>query len=477
MIEVFPACSTEKPDLEELYNLQNSLNNRISLRLLLTDLSTGSSTNVIYGMNHQHRAGFFILGAIQNFGHVKLGHGQLNVVFRPSRILLNSWRNWFNFVWAKTVPITPVTVAIPPLVPTQGSPKATKMWKSYVDRCHNDVPVNDSPLSKTVEIDEKTNEIVVKNNEGEIVSPTQELNIPRISVVGEKINRILEQGNIVSIIEASRSLPLDVPIKAEWFDIESLSREGTVIRRITFRISVLNANEQKQLENKRKMVPLLLRRLSYSMGRSMYWIPEKAVKMFEKEMDRVNKEGSSLFKQIVDNDVNSFVESKKKEVYEDANQMFKQFHPKRELPQAAFNEIMNDLKRRLSKVFDGKILPEVSYSPIGLEFSSESKWNAPWKQALVFMKSVFLFPRKIITDPYFLRGLRINQEDLVRSMCIYDDHIVAELLKRKYDYNRATAEISFIDELTSDDGMEEVKCEALFKLMDGVSIKDVDDII
>ena len=45
-----------------------------------------------------------------------------------------------------------------------------------------------------------------------------------------------------------------MPIKAEWFGVESLRRQGAVSREVKYRISVIEEKTFRKLENKRKEI-------------------------------------------------------------------------------------------------------------------------------------------------------------------------------------------------------------------------------
>ena len=49
---------------------------------------------------------------------------------------------------------------------------------------------------------------------------------------------------------------------------------------------------------------------------------------------------------------------------------------------------------------------------------------SPWGQAFSLLADVAAFPRKALTDSFFLRGLKVPEDDLIEAMNVADDALL-----------------------------------------------------
>ncbi|MQL51623.1 hypothetical protein GFC01_04980 [Desulfofundulus thermobenzoicus] len=91
-----------------------------------------------------------------------------------------------------------------------------------------------------------------------------------------------------------------------------------------------------------------------------------------------------------------------------------------------------------------------------------------WGQALLLLQKIAEFPRKSLTDSYFLQGLRLDQRELLEAMDVCDDIIVKESRKSNVS-DRAKNELKLLEEIKKSQAGNRLKCEAILALMAGES--------
>ena len=238
-------------------------------------------------------AGILTIGASPNFGLTPPTPARVNLTFVPDARLRESWCNWFNYLWAISIPLTAATVEIPRLVPAEGSLEAARLWSNYVQSCRQTVEMTGLVADGMVSIDPETGEVVAHSPAGEAVaSPSESVGIARLSPTAEKIVTLFEMGSVVTIDKTTRTRPLDAPMKAQWFGIEKQRQIGVVTRKVEYRISLLDDALKKEIEKSRTGIRGLLDSFSYPLADGVRWMPKAARDLFEQEMTRINTDGS-----------------------------------------------------------------------------------------------------------------------------------------------------------------------------------------
>jgi hypothetical protein len=301
------------------------------------------------------------------------------------------------------------------------------------------------------------------------VSPTEALGVPVLDELGRRLTELYARGNLVTIDKASRIPPLDAPIKPEWLGVESLRQEGSVRREIKYRISVLDEPTLKKLENQRTKARDVLAQLSFSMGDNLHWMPNKARSLFEAELTRVNQEGRDLVLKAVGPDAGEFVSRQAQRVERDLNRMYQDFYPGQQLGSETVAKVLADLTERLSRALGEHLLPKVSYAGVQFAVAGTSEWESPWGQALVLLLSIVEYPRKALTDGYFLRGLRVDRDTLLAAMDVCQDRAF-----QNGNRFEAEEELKCIDRIMNSSASARDKCQALLKLMAGAQISEID---
>ncbi len=189
-------------------------------------------------------------------------------------------------------------------------------------------------------------------------------------------------------------------------------------------------------------------------------------------MQRINAEAQQSFKDAVGDTTETLVESQKKRLYKDANQMYRDFHPDEDLPADVFEKIISDLKSRLLKASGGVLLPRISRLHIGFQPAKDSQWQTVWGMALTLLLAIAVFPRKALTDPYFLRGLRVQRDQLLKAMDVCADYLV-EKYKLQHVDDLAREELGLLNDIEDAQVENRSKCEAVLCVLRGEGAEGV----
>ncbi len=84
--------------------------------------------------------------------------------------------------------------------------------------------------------------------------------------------------------------------------------------------------------------------------------------------------------------------------------------------------------------------------------------------AFQLLKSNAEFPRKAMTSPFFWRGVRTDEDDLVLAMDVVGDYLVAEYGSRDAR-ERAQSELALIKRLETCSAQPRDRCAALWTLL------------
>jgi len=467
IVAVYGACRTTSADLQLLLDLQTREQGRVEFHLLLAGSIDAAPTNILYIEDDAGQA-LMSIGSTPNFGLAEKNPGQLNFVFHPEAVLLNEWRKWFDWVWlVEATPLNNATVTIPQLVPARGTDEAEILWEEYEAKCRVTRKAEASAKAINVSVDAQTGEVIAETPTGEpIPSPTAETNIPKFNLIAERTVRLFTKGMMVTIDKGSRIRPLDAPMKPEWFGIDSFRQIGAVSRAIRYRISLIDEKTLREIENRRKATRDLLTHFSFPLAEGVRWMPHDARDYFEQEISRVNTDALALLQRIVHGDADKFIKTQCARIRKDADDMYQEFRPGEKLPDEVIEDIMADLTSRLHEALNGKVLPKVTYTEVKFSPTTKTEWSDAWAHAVMLLAGIAEFPRKVICDPFFLRGVRIDRRDILRVMNVCDDALLRAQTPSWLSTN-TEEELSWIAEITSSKADTSRICEGLYCIIDG----------
>ncbi len=475
LLALYPACPTRRHELARLLELQRFFEDRIQFRMLVAGIEHSLPGNALCCVMSEAQS-FLITGAAPNFGLSASWVGEVGATVCCDATLLASWSHWFDYAWESGAPLGASTIDIPYLVPAQGDPAASAAWRAYMSCCARMVATAQGTSEGQVEVDPKTGAIAITSTHGQSVqTASQALGVPGGDDLAERIARLYQAGDMVTIDKHSRVRPLDAPMQPEWFGVSSFRQVGRISSETRFRISVIDDGELRDLESKRKMVGRLLEVLSYPLGDGVRWMPHRAKSLFQEEMDRVNTEGLRRLNELVNGDPDAYVDSQRPKIVEDANEMYKEFHGADRhgtVTDYVIADIVRELKGRVSEAMSGKhLLPTVTFSSVGFRPGGAADgWSSPWGQALTLVSAIAEFPRELLTNIYFLRGVNFDEEKLMDAMDVWGDHLVAEW-KGRGSYHgvrgRAKAELALLKDFRRTSAESRTRCEAIALLLEG----------
>ena len=140
------------------------------------------------------------------------------------------------------------------------------------------------------------------------------------------------------------------------------------------------------------------------------------------------------------------------------------------LSDEAIEKISSDLEKRLENVFSGSVIPQITKNSISFDPESID-------QAYILLKDLATFPRMILSeDIYFLRGISIDENSLLQAVNVCNDQII-EAAEKEHVKKRAYLERYFIQEIDKADVSSEIKCRAIFALIDGKPIDEIREML
>lgn len=473
ILVIYPACETSSKILESLLRLCDQVNGRLKVRLKPTPRGEDRVTTNLCIVSKTGSSKMVVLPS-GNFSLRPASPDFLHLCFATDTALHHQFTSWFDYQWAIGNPLDATSASVPDLVPAVGDPEADRQWGGYLARLSRQQSTEGNRQAITV--DSETGDIV--DAEGKrIESVLDEAKVPRPSIAMVQVGKVLHQGSLATIDNSSRVGPLDCPISAELFGIDADRRTGTVSRETKFRVSAIDEKTLKKLESYRKRTRELLNKMSYPLADGARWVPHTARSLLEQELQRVNEEGKKLLGDTVTVDVNAFVESKRQDVAADAQKQYAEMHAGKTIPNETVDKILEELKKRLRRATGGKLLPMLSFLDVRIATAPDSDWSTQASQAFRFLVHVAKYPRDCLTDSFFMRGLRVDQKDLMCAMNVVDDSLVQLFASDGSGIDLAHEQNRLIETIQAADVDDILKCDALYRLMRGGDEKQIKEIL
>ncbi|PWK62004.1 hypothetical protein C7455_10129 [Roseicyclus mahoneyensis] len=241
------------------------------------------------------------------------------------------------------------------------------------------------------------------------------------------------------------------------------------------RASVIKEADLKEIEKHRSMVRTILNRLSFSLADGLGWVPDTARALLSTELQNADAAGRAALLKAMGGgtlpDINAFVESRKSDLTKSLKEMASALG----VPDADISGILeatlSEAKRRLERTKGGSLLPTLSWTRISFS-ADEDEHASPWGQAATFLFAIARFPRKAMTDGFFMRGLSCNVFDLVEAMNVADDDICRDLRARNLS-ERCRAELGLIDRVAREVADPKMRCRLLRLVLEGRA-KEID---
>lgn len=463
VISIHPTCRTSESDLQELLRLVERHGNRVAFKVFPEISLRDRSSNLLCLCGADGDAAVSI-GPTENLGFASASPSQGNLTSAVTAATLEVCRKWFDYLWNIAGPLRPeIVTSMPQLVIPKGDTEAARLWEDYRQLCLNRESVAEPPVH--VFVDPDSGELVlVDNNNNPLSSPTDEIGVPKLDPLADQVARVFSVGLLVSVDKLNRIPPLEAPVKPEWFGVDSFRQTGMVKAQTSIKVSPFDAATLKRVGRLLGVTGELLPRYSFALANGVRWMPKQAIPLFESALTAANDDAKKLLGQTMRNDIESFLESQRERIRNDAQRMYEVFHPSGKIPDNAVTNIMTELTIRLEKTNSVKLIPTVAYSPVAFNPSQKSEWSSPWGQAFALLKGIAEFPRQAMTNRFFWQGIATDEDALIQAMNVAGDCLVEEYGARKAK-QRAERELSLIKQLENAPGDALPKCQALWTLM------------
>jgi hypothetical protein len=264
ILVVYPACATHQADLSRLLDIVTRNSERVSVRIRPLERVTDRGANALCFLDQRSDAATIVAGPSEDLGLVSRQDGHANFVFRADPALVESFRRYFDWMWGNSRDITVKgLINIPDLIIPEGTEEASRLWRAYVGSFGSAVLCGD-PATGITSIDPEIGDIKIRSEDGrEITPPTEEIGLPKLDQLAERIARLYAKGALVSIDKLSRVPPLDSPLDPSAFGDTTELHRGNVVRKVSMRVSVIDEKTLKEIEKRRQGMRNLLTKFTF----------------------------------------------------------------------------------------------------------------------------------------------------------------------------------------------------------------------
>jgi len=390
-----------------------------------------------------------------------------NLVFRVEPTLYETFKRYFDWLCGQSWKITDVGVTkIPSLILPEGKEHGARLWREYLSTCEN-------ALHSLAKVDPQTGERTIVKDGQKVVPPSEKLGLPEFDLLAERMARLYEKGTLVSIDKLSRIPPLDAPLGPSLFGDAFELHKGNVTRKVSMRVSIIDDKTLKDIEKCRNGLQNLLKKFTFGIADGMRWIPVNAQELFESEIKRLNEKGEQIISDLLKGDVKSFIEGKREKLKDNINAIYSAFGRSDKVTEEVIDQVVKSFEDRLTKAQTANFVPTLSYS--NLSFSpTENDRVSPWGQAYSLLSNIASFPREALTNSFFFRGLKVEENDLLQSMNVAED----ALFRNPYDKGiktRCKADLALLSRIKNASLENKDRCKLVWGLLDGRSVKSIEE--
>jgi hypothetical protein len=470
----YPASATRQTDFSQLLNLIEQESDRLSIYVRPLDRVTDRATNALCFLASDVEAAHVVVGPTEDIGLGPRQEGHVNFVFRADPALVESFKRYFDWLWACSRDLTARDAAqIPDLALPEGTEEGARLWRAYRDKCC-DASLSDDTERVIAHVNPETGDVTLRSEDGrELIPPTEELGLKKLDQLADRIARLYAKGALVTIDKLSRIPPLDAPLDPSAFGDSAEMHKGNVVRKISMRVSIIDERTLKEIDKRRQGLRVLLTKFTFGLADNIRWMPSAARELFESELKRLNEEGQNLISDLLKGDVKAFIEGKIEALTTDIDAMYTELGRPGQVTGDVIRRVVDSLKARLDKAKSANFMPRLSYSYVGFS-STETLTASPWGQAYSLLVDVAAFPRKAMTDSFFFRGLTVSEDDLIEAMNVADDALCRDIRIRGIK-DRCKAELGFLSRIEKAPMESRDRCELVFRILAGDSIGEIEE--
>lgn len=464
ILAVYGGCPTRSGDMARLIELQTQTTRRVEFRILpMMFDSVGMPANCLVAMPTGVADRFFLFGPTPDLGIDGADQTQVNLVFKAEATLFDQWRRWFDFTWRRSAELTEATADIPALVPAVGSPEAAAQWDAYRRLC-----TTIAHAKTVIVVDQDTGEVQSgkKADGSDDPTPTAIMKLPKLDSLTDRVTRLFANGKQFTIAHSRSIRPLDMPVSPRVFGQETEQRDGTVVHRQSFRISVFTQAELKKIEDYRKGSQTILKMLGLPLGKGIYWMPDKVIPIFRDEVAEKENEAKTRLIALIGEDARTYLDGKRRWIQQDLTTCYRRLGNEGKLPDGVFTKVLEDIESRIQDALVSPIVAPVTPSSVRFEPPTGNTWEAPWAQAEKLIVALARFPRQAIDRPKTLARLRNSRCNILSAMDVENDAILKEK-PTELPKSRAKYQLQVLERIENADINGRDRCEAGFMLIDG----------
>tara|TARA_B110001469_G_scaffold125613_1_gene141402 strand:- start:8474 stop:10132 length:1659 start_codon:yes stop_codon:yes gene_type:complete len=466
VIALSSACPTREEDLRQLLHLQDEFQgDGIKLQLRLLPIPSGVTHSARHSVsppsglllqNSKTGQSWLWLGSNGDLDlHRPYHTASLNILLPASALLVDQWCKQFDYVAAKAAPLKAESLQIPNLVPARGEIEAAEQWELYCNSLFESV---EGDHTATIEIDPETGEVRAETVDGEPVETASKFNdVEKLSPELSQILPLFGKGFLISVDEGTRIQPLSVPMQSFLFEQRSRTQIGAVTQKQTFSLEILDEKTAKEIEKCRKINPTITL-FSFSMGKSIHWIPEAAKELLHAELNAMETEAKELLGNLITGGVDEWIESQWPRLYQDIEQMYQRLHAGTGTPPAdRVDDVRKEIKKRLLKALSGDIVPKINYSAFTPQIEGGDRSVSSLGQVLHLLKSAAVDIREPYWSSYYFdrnfTKRKVKPDQWAAAMNVFED--TGPQLLKKSGEDKAKQEKALIEQVYSDTTLSE----------------------
>jgi len=240
------------------------------------------------------------------------------------------------------------------------------------------------------------------------------------------VSEVFRQGKLLAANTNYRSKSLNVPVKASILGVASAQTVGALKRRISFSLTILDAEIGNAIESCRKINDLV-KLLSFPLDATARWMPNSAMRLLESELSARNDQGVMLLRQAIGPDFEAFMRGQEVIVRENLARLYQEAETSDRASEEQVQAILQDVRERLEPVLAGKLTAHPVFSDLDLGNLAERADDARWSSPFSLLHGAALLFRTAATDPGFDRAFKFSTFDrrtFLETMNVFEDPMV-----------------------------------------------------
>jgi two-component system, chemotaxis family, chemotaxis protein CheY len=278
------------------------------------------------------------------------------------------------------------------------------------------------------------------------------------------LSEVFRRGKLLATGTNIRSRSLNVPVRASFMGEDSAQTVGALTRRISFSLTILDAESAEAIENCRKINDLV-KLLSFPLDAGARWMPDAAIRLLERERTARNDQGVMLLRQAIGPDFEAFMRRQEGIVRENLTCLYQQAKTSGRASEKQVQAILQDVRDRLQPALDGDLTAHPVFSELDMGNLAERADDARWSSPFSLLHNAALLFRTAATDPGFDRAFKFSTFDrqtFLETMNVFEDP-----LGYRPDPERATRELEQLEAVATSPVSLLEKCRLVWGIMKG----------